>query len=141
MNSPPNLLLVALSVTIVGQVIYHTVMKVIGRDLSPFQVIAAAYFFALVAAIVIGHYSKTFTGANLLTGLLIGLAVLAVELGYIYSYRFGLPISIGALGVLVATTLFLIPIGMLVFSESISMRTIMGIILAIIGVWLIRNPS
>jgi drug/metabolite transporter (DMT)-like permease len=145
MRAPDLALVIAVGVAVIGQVLYHVTAKSISIDRQPWEVIAGAYFFGFVFVTAIGIYfgnidhRSFFTGHNLAAALLIGIAVACVELGYLYAYRHGLPVNIGALSVLALTTIALIPVAYLLFSESITVTKIVGITMTISGIWLISS--
>jgi hypothetical protein len=106
--------------------------------------IAAAYGFGLIAVLTVGILTKQvsidgmLSFRNLVPAFGLGIAVALVEVGYIFAYRSGLPISTGALSVLAVTTLALVPISLLLFSEQITFKVIVGTAIAALGVWLMR---
>lgn len=137
-------LALALLVTVTGQVLYHVVARGSGATKFPFELVAIAYFMSFCVVVAIGISLNQISTENIPTwddfvrGCGLGIAVACVEVGYIYAYRSGLPISTGALGVLAVTTLVLAPIGVIFFSEALTARMILGGIMTIIGVWLMR---
>jgi|SRR5579871_3015833 uncharacterized membrane protein len=138
-------LLVATSVTVGGQVIYHVITRTVGPSRNPFELIATAYLFAFLLVVVVGvlnqqiSLANTLSQATLIPAMGIGLAVSLVEIGYVFAYKFGLPINTGALSVLAVTTVVLAPLGLFYFGESLSLRLVLGAILTIVGVWLMRT--
>lgn len=135
-------LFLAISVTVAGQVLYHVVARSMGRTRPPYEIVAIAYTVSLLVVTVVGLSTRqiellnVFKSFDLLPGFLIGIAVATVELGYLYSYRKGLPISIGALSMLAITTIILVPVGALFFQEVLSVKIVMGILLTVLGIWL-----
>lgn len=130
-------------IVVAGQVAYHLVAR--GSTKTPAFLLAAIAYgvgFALSATLAILHGEarpSEIHAQTLTRGLALGLAVSAVELGYLYSYRRGLPVTTGALTVLTLTTLVLMPIGALVIGDRVSVRSVAGVTLAIFGVWLIQS--
>lgn len=130
-------------VTILGQVIYHIAAKQAITVKSPFELAAVAYTFGIIITCIIGIYTKQFSvigllqPQNLLFGASLGVGIVLIEIGYIFAYRFGLSISIGSISSIAITTLILIPISMLLFSESLSIIRVIGIFLTITGIFLI----
>ena len=62
-------------------------------------------------------------------GGVLGVAVAMVELGYLYAYRRGLPITVGPVSML--ATVALIPIGIIMSDEHVSWRTFDGVRLSV----------
>lgn len=130
-------------IVVVGQVAYHATMRGADPNGSVFELVAIAYVVALCTTVILGLALGQLSwpeahSATLGRGLALGLAVSAVEIGYVYAYRRGLPVSTGALGVLGLTTLALIPIGVVIFREHISLRMLLGAVIAMFGLWLTK---
>lgn len=137
-------LLIAVAIAVFGQILYHVVAKNISNDRSPWEVISGAYLFAFLLVFSLGisignlSISGLLSLQNMSASLLIGIAVVCVELGYIYSYRNGLSVSVGALSVLAITTIALVPIASLFFEEPLRISRFVGIVLTLSGVWLMQ---
>lgn len=135
----------AFVVVVCGQVTYHILFRGLAQTVSPFLPVAVAYFTGLV--VVTTLYFVTREGVPevglswyvVTRGFALGLAVTCVEVGYVFAYRHGLPVNVGALSILAVTTLALIPIGSVGFGETLTIRNLVGGALALAGVWLVRT--
>lgn len=138
-------LAVAVAVVVLGQVLYHSVARGTKESTSPFILVAIAYAVGLCVVVATGVMSGQFAvhqlvaRDSLIRGLSLGIAVTLVELGYIIAYKRGLSIATGALSILAITTVALAPIGVLLFSERLSARLVLGAALAVVGVWLMQS--
>jgi hypothetical protein len=137
-------LLVAITVVVAGQVAYHVAARGAPPNASPYVIVAIAYAVALIVTVIAGLVAHEFSAelprtALLLRGVLLGCAVPLVEIGYIYSYRRGLPISTGPLTVLAISTIFLLPIGIVHFRDHLSWLNVLGTVIAVVGIWLMRK--
>lgn len=141
MNAFGTSLVSAVAVTVFGQVLYHIVAKGTSSR-SPFEIVSVAYFTGLLFVSIMGLALNKITfntisdAETLRVGALLGVAVSLVELGYIFAYRAGLPINVGALSVLAVTTVALAPLGLVFFSETITLRLILGCAMTIGGLWI-----
>jgi hypothetical protein len=139
------LLIAAFILTVLGQVVYHSIARAGAAARQPFELVAAAYVFALIGVLIVGFTARKISidgmisPANLIPAFGIGLAVSLVEIGYIYAYRAGLPVGTGAVSVLAVATVVLVPIGILAFAEQITMKVVLGVACAVFGVWLMRS--
>ena len=135
----------AVTVVVLGQVLYHSIARGSGTSRSAFELVAVAYAVGLVLVLTVGALTdqlelhSTFAGKNVLRGLGLGVAVTMVEVGYVYSYKRGLPITTGAISVLALTSVALAPIGIILFRENLSPRVACGAAIAIAGVWIMRS--
>jgi multidrug transporter EmrE-like cation transporter len=134
----------ALLLAVAGGVVYHTAAKSIPKDLSPGLVLTVAYATAL--AISTGAYwtlplDGVATPRRLLHPAVLGLGLGAamIELGYVLTYRAAWPISTASVIVNGVVATLLIPIGLLVFNEGLSLTRTAGITLCLTGLWLLRR--
>ena len=73
------------------------------------------------------------------TSLLLGIAIVALEFGYICIYRTGLKISVATLITNISLAVVLMAVGVLFYRESISLKQIIGILVSAIGLILIAK--
>jgi uncharacterized membrane protein len=58
-------------------------------------------------------------------------------LGFLLAYRSGWRISVAAVATNVAVTLLLVPIGIMVFKDHLSLRNVLGLIFCVLGLVLV----
>src|SRR5437764_13003966 len=133
----------AFALTVIGMVLYHLSQKAVPKETNPFFVIAIAYVVGIVLCIGLaftyaGKKSliETFKASNWAVFTL-GAAAALIELGFLLAYRSGWRISIAAVATNVAVTAMLIPIGIIVFKDHLSVRNIFGLIFCILGLVLV----
>jgi hypothetical protein len=68
-----------------------------------------------------------------------GLAIIGIEIGYLLLYRSGWHISLGPVFCNTVVFLFLIPVGLILFKEKMIPSNILGVVLAITGIYLITR--
>ena len=73
------------------------------------------------------------------TTYLMGLAIVGVEVGFIYAYKVGWEISTTSLVEFGISGILMLFIGFLVYSESITIRKIIGVLVCFLGVFLINT--
>lgn len=129
---------------VTGGVVYHTAAKSIPKDLAPGLVLTVAYAVALaisIAAYVVlplgGETAARRLAHPAVFGL--GLGAAMIELGYVLTYRAAWPISTASVIVNGLVAAILIPVGLLVFHEGMSVRRSAGITLCLAGLWLLRR--
>ena len=69
----------------------------------------------------------------------LGFGIVGLELGFLLAYRAGWNLSLGALYSNVMVTVLLLPIGVLVFKETLTGRHWVGLALALSGLMLLGN--
>jgi drug/metabolite transporter (DMT)-like permease len=73
------------------------------------------------------------------TSLLLGLAIIGLEFGYLMAYRAGWNISVGSLVANIILALMLIPIGIIFYKERFELTKILGSVFCIVGLILINK--
>lgn len=70
---------------------------------------------------------------------LLGVSIVGLEVGFIYAYKAGWPISTASIVQSAFLSLALIVVGALLYQETISANKIIGIIVCLLGLWLINK--
>lgn len=132
-------------IVILSSLCYHLFQKSMPSMLNPISALIVTYACALVVSIVsffiFGPKTsliESLRPANW-ASILLGFAVVGVELGFLMSYRLGWSISTAGLLSNTLVAILLIPIGVLLFKEKISFTTISGVMLCITGLILISK--
>lgn len=133
----------AFALTVIGMLLYHLSQKAVPKETNPFFVIVIAYVvgIALCLAFAFTYPGKkglgeTFKASNWAVFTL-GAAAALIELGFLMAYRSGWRISIAAVATNAAAAVVLIPIGLFVFKDHLSLRSIIGLIFCIVGLALV----
>ncbi len=73
------------------------------------------------------------------TSFVLGMAIVALEAGYVFLYRAGWKVSNGSLIANICLAVVLLAIGPLLYHETISLRQIVGVVICAIGLFLISK--
>lgn len=143
-----NLKVIPIFMVVLSSLFYHTSQKSTPPGLSPIVTLIVTYvtasFVSIVAYFVfnsksnLGHLVEAVGSANWASYLL-GFAVVGLELGYLLAYRAGWHIGSASLLANTLVSILLIPIGFLLFKESLSLQTISGVIICILGLVLVSK--
>lgn len=131
--------------TVGGMLFYHISQKSIPRDMNPFLVTILAYMVGIVfcAICAMAYPSRRTLAASLKETnwavLTLGVAAASIELGFLLAYRAGWRISVAAVATNVAVTVMLVPIGIVIFKDHLSLRNIVGLIFCILGLTLVAR--
>ena len=130
----------ALALTVVSVVGYHATMKLVPPTLNPFLPLAAAYLLAFVLCLLglwlWPHGSRNWS--ELRPGVIvIAVAVVGIELGFLLAYRAGMHVGYAALAVNVCSALVLIPLGLWYFKEHLTPAKLAGVALSLGGLALL----
>lgn len=134
-----------LAIAIVSTVGYHLVLKGTPAAVNPFLSLAVTY--ALVTVVFVGIYAALpgntpwRESVQLLnwTALALGVAIVFLDLGFLMLYRTGFNVSLGQLVTQSAAALLLLLLGVAFFREKLSLANIAGILLCVVGLWLINR--
>jgi uncharacterized membrane protein len=126
-----------------GMLFYHLGQKSIPRGINPFYAMIIAY---TAGIIVLAICALSFPGDKSLVSSLrvsnwavfvVGVAAACIEVGFLLAYRSGWRISVAAVATNVAVTLLLVPIGLVIFKDHLSLRNIIGLIFCVLGLVLV----
>lgn len=134
-----------LSLAIACTVAYHLVLKLTPAGANPLLSLMVTY---ALGALAFGALMLASPGAfewrqevRLLNWTAIALAgaVVGLDLAFLYLYRSGFELSLAALVTQSAAALLLLTIGVAVFREKLSAANAVGLVLCLVGLWLVNR--
>ena len=132
-----------LALTVVGMLFYHLAQKSIPQGINPFYAMIIAYTVGIIVLTVCAltlpgnkSFVSSFTESNWAV-FVVGAAAACIEVGFLLAYRSGWRISVAAVATNVAVTLMLVPIGIVIFKDHLSLRNILGLIFCVLGLVLV----
>lgn len=134
-----------LAIAIASTVGYHLVLKVTPAAANPFLSLAVSY--ALGATLFLAVYAATPQAVSLRESLqqlswtapALAVAVVLLDVGFLMLYRSGFEVSLGQLVTQSAAALLLLLLGVAFFRERLSLVNVGGILLCVVGLWLINR--
>jgi len=127
----------AFGLTVIGMLLYHLSQKAVPKEANPFFVIVIAYAVGIVLCLALaftypGKKSliETFKASNWAVFTLGAAAALI-------AYRTGWRISIAAVATNAAAAIVLIPVGLFVYKDHLSLRNVIGLVLCVVGLALL----
>jgi len=134
-----------IALVVLGNVAYHLGQKNVPRGVQPLWAALGMYLVAGVATLVLlpflaGGPVRAAAGAAVhWSVLVIGLGIVAIEVGFLLAYRAGWPLSTASLSAGTLLALVLLPIGLAAFHESMSLSRFAGFVLCVGGLWLMSG--
>src|SRR5215510_3881472 len=126
-----------------GMLFYHLAQKSIPKEMNPFHATIIAYAVGIVlcavCALILGEkksFSSSIKASNWAVFTL-GAAAACIEIGFLLAYRAGWRMSVAAITTNVAVTAMLIPIGIIVFKDQLSLRNVLALIFCVLGLVLV----
>ena len=132
-----------LALAVAGMLFYHLGQKSIPKGINPFYATIIAY---MVGIAVLAVCAVTLPGNKSFVSsvresnwavLAVGVGAASIEVGFLLAYRSGWRISVAAVATNVAVTLMLVPIGIIIFKDHLSLRNVLGLIFCVLGLVLV----
>jgi drug/metabolite transporter (DMT)-like permease len=139
-----DLYTLSLAMTVAGNAGYHLLNKSVAPAAHPFASLVATYGVGFVVALAALTFDRRrgivaeWRELNWASYLL-GVVVVSLELGFLLAYRAGWQVSIAAVYSNVAVGVLLIPIGVLLYRETLTVNQGAGIVLAVAGLVLMSR--
>lgn len=137
--------LIWLGVAIAATVAYHIVMKLTPASANPYLSLAVTYavvtmaFSAVYVALPGPAALREAVGQLNWTTLALGVVIVFLDLGFLLLYRGGFDVSLGQIVTQSAAALLLLLIGVAWLNEKLTLVNIGGILLCVVGLWLINK--
>ncbi|MCQ2770865.1 MAG: DMT family transporter [Clostridia bacterium] len=136
--------LLPLALVVLSNVFYHICTKSVPDSMHPLASLTITYAVGAVASLIL--YFVLNKNANIVNEYkhlnwapwVLGLAIVGLEVGYIYMYKFGWNISTAQIIQSAVLTMILIFVGYLCYKESITWNKVVGIIVCLAGLGLIN---
>ena len=134
-----------LLVTIAGGVLYHFAQKSVPKHANPYALIITAYLAGIIccggALLLEGApWRSTLSWQHLhWSGMLIGVSAAMIELGFLFVYRTGWQLSATSVIVNISVAVILVPLGITLFRERLSLQNIVGIVCCLFGLFLLAR--
>jgi uncharacterized membrane protein len=132
-----------LCLAVAGMLFYHLGQKAIPKGINPFYAVIIAYTAGIIVLTVCAlalpgdkSFASSLKESNWAI-LVVGAAAACIEVGFLLAYRSGWRISVAAVATNVAVTLLLVPIGIAIFKEHLSLRNVLGLIFCVLGLVLV----
>ena len=141
----PKTLIAPLLLTVSGGVLYHVAAKSIPKSIDAALVLVVAYATALAASLaayaLLPSADASVTPVRSWHPAVLGVGVGAflIELGYVLTYRAAGPISTASVLTNGLVAVLLVPVGIGVFGEKLSIVNGVGIFLCLTGLALLRR--
>ena len=138
-------MILPLALVVVSNTFYHIFAKFTASKANPFLSLTVTYIVAatlsFLAFLFLGERKSVIEEASNLNwaSYALGIAIIGLELGYIYFYRAGWKISVGSLVANITLACVLLIVGILLFKESLSLRQVIGMIVCALGLVLITK--
>lgn len=128
-----------------SNVLYHICSKSLSGGADPYFSLLVTYLIAASVCLGLYLYTGHFKDISIdvrgirWNSILLGAAIVCLELGFIIMYKVGWNISIGSLVANICLAVALVLIGVFFYRENLTMNNIIGMILCISGLIFINR--
>lgn len=129
---------------VLASTFYNICMKSMPADINPFGALMVTYFVAAIISAIIFAYAAgpTNVGTEISKvnwiSVVLALAIVGLEVGYVFIYRVGWQITKASVVVNIGLACVLILVGYFLYKENVSIRQILGIFVCMVGLILIN---
>lgn len=134
-----------LSLAILCTVGYHLVLKLTPAGVNPLLSLMLTYalvtlVFGVILLVAPGGFEWRQELRQLnWTALALAAVIVGLDLGFLYLYRGGFEVSLGALVTQSAAAMLLLVVGVAVFREKLTTSNAVGLLLCLAGLWLVNR--
>jgi uncharacterized membrane protein len=134
-----------LSLAILCTVGYHLVLKLTPAGVNPRLSLMLTYalvtlVFGVILLVAPGGFEWRQELRQLnWTALALAVVIVGLDLGFLYLYRGGFEVSLGALVTQSAAAMLLLVVGVAVFREKLTLANAAGLLLCLAGLWLVNR--
>lgn len=133
-----------MALIIACNVIYQICAKSVSKGMNPFATLAITYTVGAAASLILyfilgksGSLLAEFKQLNW-APIVLGLIVVGLEVGFIYAYKAGWPVSIAQIVQATILAIILIFVGYGLYNETITWNKVVGILVCLAGFGLIN---
>jgi len=135
-----------LALVVGGNILYHVSQKTVPKQVHPLYTMSIVYFISIIVCLAGAlwlpgerSFAGTLKDSNWWSLCAMAFGVVAVEIGFLLTYRVGWNISLASITCSVAVALVLLPIGVLAFKEQLSLKNLIGLALCLLGLILVTK--
>ena len=133
-----------LGLVVISNVFYQICAKSVPDKINPFASLTITYVVGAIASFIM--YLVLNKGGNIIheyqktnwAPFVLGLVIVGLEVGYIYAYKAGWPVSVAQIVQAAFLAVILIFVGYVLYKETITWNKIAGIIVCLAGLGLIN---
>lgn len=133
-----------IALVVLSNVFYQICAKAVPEGMNPLASLTVTYLIGAAASLIL--YYVLNKNANILTEyrkvnwapFVLGIVIVGLEVGYIYAYKAGWPVSTAQIVQSAVLAVILIFVGYLLYKESITWNKIVGILVCLGGLGLIN---
>lgn len=133
-----------LALVVLSNVFYQICAKSVPEGMNPLASLTITYAVGAVASLIL--YFVLYKNTDLVreykqlnwAPIVLGLVVVGLEVGFIYAYKAGWPVSTAQIVQAAVLAVILIFVGHMIYKETITWNKIVGVVVCLVGLGLIN---
>ncbi len=134
-----------IALVVASNILYQICCKSVPEEMNPFASLTVTYLVAALAAA--GFYFWQTKGGNLLSEygrlnwapLVLGIVIVGLEVGFIYAYKAGWPVSTASIVQSSFLAAALIGVGFFLYQEPVTLQKVLGILICLAGLTIMNR--
>jgi uncharacterized membrane protein len=133
-----------IGLVVMSNVLYHICAKSVPGDINPFASLTITYIVGAISSGILFfilykdvNFIREYSRVNW-APIVLGFAIVGLEVGYIFAYKAGWQISIASIVQSAFLAVVLIFVGTLLYKEALTWNKLVGVIVCLIGLSLIN---
>lgn len=134
-----------IALVVLSNVVYQICAKSVPAAMNPLASLTVTYFIGAVASGTLyfllnknGNLLQEYSHLNW-APMVLGLAIVGLEVGFIYAYKAGWPVSAASIVQSAFLAVALIFVGFLLYREAITWNKVVGILICLVGLGFINR--
>lgn len=134
-----------IALVVISNIIYQICAKSVPKDMDAMASMTVTYLVGAVCSAIIfyamhrnGNLLHEYSKLNV-APFLLGVSVVGLEVGFIYAYKAGWPVSTASIVQSAFLSVALIFVGALLYREAITANKIIGVVICLIGLYFINK--
>lgn len=134
-----------IALLVISNVVYQICAKSVPKDMDAMASMTITYLVGAVCSAIM-FYMMNKNGSLLqeygkmnIAPVLLGISVVGLEIGFIYAYKIGWPVSTASIVQSAFLALALLFVGALLYHEAITFNKVIGVVICLIGLYFINK--
>lgn len=134
-----------IALLVISNVVYQICAKSVPKDMDAMASMTITYLVGAICSAMM-FYMMNKNGSLLqeygkinIAPVLLGISVVGLEIGFIYAYKIGWPVSTASIVQSAFLALALLFVGALLYHEAITFNKVIGVVICLIGLYFINK--
>ena len=130
---------------VAANTLYQICAKSTPADINPLASLTVTYTVAALSSVILffatnrsGHLLREYSHLNW-APFVFGLALVGLEVGFIYAYKAGWPVSTASIVQSAFLSLALLVVGALLYQEAVTPSKVLGVVICLVGLYFLSK--